>query len=247
MGRYQQVVDLHQENVSQREIARRLNLQRSTVRKWLSAGCYPERASRRYRRGTDRWADYIRQRWQAGCHNAAQLTAELRPFGFSGSYNMVRRFVRNWRESSGQGSTGRIRSTTRPEDNPRSMAWLLLKPTAERKPDEEGLVKTFCEFCPEIRQAVPLVQEFRRLVRERLADGLDAWLASAGSDDSPKEIQRFAAGITADYSAVKAALSVSWSNGQTEGQVNRLKLIKRQMYGRAKFDLLRQRVLLKIG
>ncbi len=99
LNRYQQAVELHQQKVSQREIARRLGVYRSTVRKWLSAGCYPERAGRRYPRGVDGWIDYLAERWQAGCHNAAELTLELRTRGFSGSYDMVRRFVATWRKS----------------------------------------------------------------------------------------------------------------------------------------------------
>ncbi len=127
------------------------------------------------------------------------------------------------------------------------MAWLLLKPPEEREPDEQRLVQAFCESCADVHQAVLLVQQFRSLVTERRSVELDAWLTRALSADAPVEMRRFAAGLQTDYKAVQAALCQPWSNGQTEGQVNRLKLLKRQMYGRANFDLLRKRVLMKTG
>ena len=80
------------------------------------------------------------------------------------------------------------------------------------------------------------------MARERTGQGFDAWLARA-TTSGITELDRFARGLTDDRAAVEAALSLEWSNGQTEGQVNKLKLLKRQMYGRANFDLLRRRVL----
>jgi transposase len=80
-------------------------------------------------------------------------------------------------------------------------------------------------------------------VRQRQGGALDAWIVRAHDTGVPRELRVFADGLKADYEAVKAALTLAWSNGPVEGQVNRVKLIKRQMYGRAKFDLLRQRVL----
>ena len=88
-----------------------------------------------------------------------------------------------------------------------------------------------------------MAQEFCRLVRDRQAESLDEWMARTHDEGVPRELRGFADGLKQDDAAVRAALSLEWSNGQVEGQVNRLKLIKRQMYGRAGFDLLRQRVL----
>jgi transposase len=243
LDRYQQVMELHQQHVSQREIARRLGLHRRTVRMWLRAGCYPERAGRRCRRGVDGWTDYLEERWQAGCRNAATLTAELRSRGFNGSYDMVRRCVGKWRKHDEIKNRTVLQSASSPSHSPRSMAWLLFKPPDEREPEQQRLVQMFCEACPDVDQAVRLVRQFRRLVTQRLAEELNGWLVSAAAADAPVELQRFAAGLKTDFAAVKAALSLPWSNGQTEGQVNRLKGIKRQMYGRANFDLLRKRVL----
>jgi transposase len=95
---------------------------------------------------------------------------------------------------------------------------------------------------PEIAQAQELALNFINIIRERHVDELSEWLIKA-STSGLAEFRRFARGVTSDLSAVRAALSYQWSQGQVEGQVHRLKMIKRQMYGRAKLDLLRARVL----
>ncbi len=90
--------------------------------------------------------------------------------------------------------------------------------------------------------AYPLVQKFAEMVREQQAEKLGGWMDQA-ENSGIQELKRFTKGLRSDFAAVKAALEYPWSNGPVEGQVNRLKLIKREMYGRAKFDLLRRRVL----
>ena len=91
--------------------------------------------------------------------------------------------------------------------------------------------------------ATALARELITMVHDRRGHALDDWIERTWNPAIPRELRTFATGLRSDYDAVKAALTTAWSNGQVEGQVNRLKLIKRQMYGRAKFDLLRQRVL----
>jgi transposase len=103
-------------------------------------------------------------------------------------------------------------------------------------------VRRLCEHEPATARAYELAQEFVTMARERTGRELDAWLTRATTCGIP-ELDRFARGLTDDRAAVEAGLSQEWSNGQTEGQVNKLKLLKRQMYGRASFDLLRRRVL----
>lgn len=99
--RYEQVLELKRQKISNREIARRLNMHRGTVRRFLNAGTFPERATRTYHSRADSITQYLRERWDEGCENAAQLTHELRQRGFDGSYDMVRRRVARW---NGQGS-----------------------------------------------------------------------------------------------------------------------------------------------
>jgi transposase len=247
LNRYQQVVELHAKGVSYREIARQLGMHRGTVRRFLAAGCFPERAEQRYPRGTDPFIEHLRKRWKEGCHNATQLTEELRKRGFDGSYDMVRRRVASWRtrsqsSSSSQRSAKAARpAARRPSSN--RVAWMLLKMQCDLGPEEQALTKSIAEHCPQLEKAAALSREFGEMVRKRKAQALDDWIARVSASEGAVELRRFAEGLKDDLAAVKAALSLPWSNGQTEGQVNRLKLIKRQMFGRAKFDLLRQRVL----
>ena len=105
-----------------------------------------------------------------------------------------------------------------------------------------SLRKALCEVSPLADQAQELVQAFRRMANNRQGERLESWLLQAESSSIP-EFVRLAASFRIDYAAVQAGLMSPWSNGQVEGQVNRLKLIKRQMFGRARFDLLRKRVL----
>lgn len=124
---------------------------------------------------------------------------------------------------------------------PREAAWMLLHP--ERVKEEERMVvERLCRLFPGLKAAQALALDFARIARQRTAEGLPAWLRAAARSEL-KEFVGFARGISEDFEAVKNALTYEWSNGQLEGQVNRLKMIKRQMYGRAKFDLLRARVL----
>jgi transposase len=87
-----------------------------------------------------------------------------------------------------------------------------------------------------------LTQEFASTVREHCSERLDGWLDMAATSDFP-ELQRFANGVRRDYAAIRAALELPWSQGPVEGLITKLKLVKRQMYGRAKVDLLRRRLL----
>jgi transposase len=136
----------------------------------------------------------------------------------------------------------RRRSSTRlTVPSAREATWMLLRSdelTGEEKPVAELLRR----LSPEVGRAQELALSFIELVKERRAGELREWLIEAQRSEIP-EFAAFANGLTSDLQAVRAALEHEWSNGQVEGQVHRLKLLKRQMYGRAKLDLLRARVL----
>ena len=122
------------------------------------------------------------------------------------------------------------------------MRWLVLCPPESLKLDEKAVLDQFLAKNPEIAPGYDLVQRFREVVADRDLEALETWL----SDAKGSELATFvglANGIEADRAAVNAALELPWSNGPVEGQINRVKLIKRQGYGRARFDLLRSRVL----
>jgi transposase len=237
---YQRVIELRQQNRSRRAIARELGLDRATVRRWLDAGCLPELARRGRPRKVRAWLPYLEARWQAGCRNAVTLTTELQARGFAGSYDTIRRLVAGWREA-GANNTAHIRRL--PPPSPTSVAWWLFKPPSDRTDEQRRFVDSFCHECPPVAIATALANEFASIIRDRKPNELQDWLERASSPQVPVEFRRFTKGLEEDLEAIRAALSLEWSNGQTEGQVNRIKMIKRQMYGRAKFDLLRRRVL----
>jgi transposase len=123
----------------------------------------------------------------------------------------------------------------------REAAWMLLRPS-ELTDEEKETAELLCRLSPEVRRAQQLALSFVEVVKGRRVDGLRQWLIEAGRS-GVAEFRSFANGITSDFQAVRAALEYEWSQGQVEGQVHRLKLVKRQMYGRGKLDLLRARVL----
>jgi transposase len=118
----------------------------------------------------------------------------------------------------------------------------LIKQPDALTPTHQRYLEQICQASDEMKHVYELSQQFVSMVRQRQAEPLDAWLKRI-REHGPHELISFASGIRRDYQAVRAGLSRSESNGQVEGQITRLKYLKRQMYGRAKFDLLRLRVL----
>jgi transposase len=243
---YRHVVELCEQGASLRGIARRTGMHRATVRHWLGAGSFPERGQRRVTSRTDAFLGYLRRRWDEGCHNAAQLTREIRAMGFGGTAVMVRRRVARWRRGErtrGCRPASRQHTPAVRRPSSRRVCWWLLKEPAELRPEEHALVQALGDRCPELRTSAESARAFAAMVRRRQVREWEGWMTSAQGPGVAQELRGFAAGLRQDEAAVKAALSLEWSNGQVEGQVNRLKLLRRQMYGRAGFDLLRQRFL----
>lgn len=246
--RYEEVLRLHQEGYSDRAIAKLTGKCRHTVRKYLKTDGFPE-ISRRQRGPTTLtpYHSYLERRWQEGCHNATQLWRELQEQGYRGARSTVADFIARWRKrlppELRRTSGPKARDGGRPEvPSPRTVTWWLVHPEVKLEADQITFRDRLLELRPELKVAQPLVREFFRLARDREGHRLEAWVAAAEQSDIA-ELQRFAAGLRKDWEAVVAGLTLEWSNGQVEGQVNRLKLIKRQMYGRASFGLLRARVL----
>ncbi len=119
--------------------------------------------------------------------------------------------------------------------------WLVLEPR-KLKPDEKKFLESLSRVNEQSQEICRLIAQLVEIIKRKDGDGLTVWLHRA-QNSQVKEMRGFAFGITKDEAAVRQAVTSRWSNGQTEGQVNRLKTIKRQMYGRASFDLLKARVL----
>lgn len=234
---YEAIKAAHQSGLTKQAIARQFRLSPNTVRRLLKAEEFPERAPRRRRTALAAFDDYLKKRWAEGCHNASQLCRELRGQGSMGQRSRVKEYLHSWRVK-----TPRKNVPKRTLPNLRSVAFWLTKTPEQRQETEQGWVTVVTEAQPEVAAAERLAPQFRDLFRNRNADELDAWLKVAEASDIP-EWRGFAEGIQRDHAAVLAGIRQPWSNGQVEGQVHRLKLLKRQMYGRASFDLLRARVL----
>jgi transposase len=252
-ARYDEVVGLAQQGCSQRIIAQRLQLSRGTVAKYLRADGCPHPSARPRRRSlVDPYLPYLEERWAAGCRNAQALFRELQARGYRGGHSILRARVAQWRSgpqrpgpyrdaAPGEGPRSLPAATPLRQSSPRQTRWLLLTedPLA---PEQEAYRDRLLDDYPGIAQARTLTVEFCRLLRERDPAGLVAWLTSA-KQSGLVEFREFAAGIERDRAAVEAALRLDVSNGQTEGQITKLKLLKRAMYGRASLVLLRARLL----
>jgi len=237
--KWERARELHGQGYFKKEIARLLDLDVHTVRHYLRADTFPER-----KRGSPLngpltpYKEYILQRWEAGCRNALQLWREVREQGYPGCATAVRDFVVPLRQP---GMTPARRRAERAVPSPRTLSWLLALPE-RRTAEQTALVEKICAACPPLLLCRDLVLSFQEIMRRRAVGELDGWLERAGSSDL-SAFATFVRGIRADIEAMRAAFTLEWSNGPTEGNVNRLKFIKRQGYGRAGFDLLRRRVL----
>lgn len=240
---YERVIELHRQNISLREIGRQLDLHRSTVTRFAQAEGFPERATRRYGRKTDRFIEHLQKRWQEGCRSARQLTEELRQQGYKGFYDTVKRRVAAWRRSAADATNSPSKPPPPQRLSSNQVSWLMIKPESDLSDDDRQWNQAIEEHCPTLKRASELAKKFTAILREKRHTDLDAWIDEATGTDVAENLRRFAKGLRADLNAIRAAIELPWSNGQTEGQVNRLKMIKRQMFGRANFDLLRHRVL----
>ena len=268
---YEQVHALKGQNHSILQIAQELGISRGTVRKYLS-GSRPASPSVR-RRPTqliDPYQPYLEKRWAEGCHKAAPLWRELKAQGFSGTYKVVQRWVSLHRDQPGrllsQREKQRLAATVGPEEplpaqplkadqtqpelvgpgaeplpSPRQLAWLFIKRASKLSRAEQGWLG-FIEAEATLSEVAQLSQKFVRMVREHRAEGLENWLEQCRQSRFV-ELQTFGEGIEHDYGAVQAGLTLVWSQGPTEGAVNKLKMIKRTSYGRGNFEQLRARVL----
>jgi transposase len=237
--RYEQVKALQAGGMSLSEIARTLQIARRTVLKYARADRFPERAPRRPGPASLQSHDtYLRDRWNAGCHNGSQLWRELRDQGYHGSAKTVLRYLYRWRTNTDH----HLRCRADHSVTPRHASWICTQPIDSLGDKEKRELQLLRAVSSDVETVYTLAQEFRRMVREQDRTALEGWLGQA-VDSSVSELQGFAAHLKRDRKAVEAALTLPWSQGQTEGQINRLKLLKRQMYGRANIDLLRLRVL----
>jgi transposase len=237
MELYQQVVQLHQEGHSQRTISHVLQLGRKTVRRWMRTGQFPERKpALRKPAQVKAFAEYLEGRWREGCRNATKLFQEIRGLGYGGRRSMVAQFVSGWRVSS-------TKIPSRPRRiAPRHATALITRSSDQLTREQRLLLDQLNGTCPDLKWIRALALDFRAAVGSDNPQQILDWIQLA-KDSGIGSLVRFAFGLQKDAAAVCAAVESPWSNAQVEGQINRLKMIKRQMYGRAGLQLLHARIL----
>lgn len=238
--------ELFTQGLTHKEIARRLGCHPKTISRDL-AGQTSHSATRRTRTSIlDPYKPYLRQRVQAGCCNAAILFEEIKQQGYPGQITIVRTFLKpralkRWVASEDGSEKGNLIMKQR-SPSAKAVAFLISKQAKELTDTQSSLLDALAEKHNHLAMIIEMGREFAKMVRQRSPEKLNPWLLKAKR--SPlKQLRNFAVGICRDYAAVRAALELDYSNGPTEGHINRLKCVKRQMYGRANFDLLRARLL----
>jgi transposase len=248
---FDQVKVLRKEGSNILQIAKRLKMSRITARKFFYADDFPERSPhRRHKSILDPYAQELQVRWDSGCHNRMELFRHIQSKGYQGSYKPVLKWVRLRRVEPAATTHTKYLSTPIAAKSPsvplalpsaKKLSWLLVRDVDALDEDQVATLK-HVQQNNLVARAYLLVQEFRKIVRQHVHESFDTWLTACETSSIP-DLVSFSAGLRNDYSAVFAALKTGWSNGQTEGQVNRLKMIKRSMYGRASFKLLRLKVI----
>jgi transposase len=245
IDRHQRVRQLHQEGQSLRAIGRVLQLSRKTVRRYLRCEHCPDWVPGQPRpTRLSAFGEEIDRRIHEGCRNAAEIHRELAAKGCTASYDAVGRLFTRRLAGAGQRRERANAATSSPPAPPsaRKLGFEFVRPPAQREAEEQTRMEALRGIDTEFQEALTLAEEFAAMVRKQSKVSLAEWLGKAAASSCP-EMQGFAEGIRQDEAAVGAALREKWSNGPVEGHVNRLKVIKRQMYGRAGLPLLRARVI----
>lgn len=239
-ARHADIHALREQGMGVYTIARRLGLDPKTVQRYADA---PTPEALLGPNGTardsilDSFKPYLHQRIADGVSGTNQLLAEIRARGFNGAERTLRRWLISVR--------GRNSPAPAPAPVPpaRDITGWIMRPLEKLTDEHTAELERLCGICPDLAAIRDLARGFTDLVRTRGGNRLTAWVEQA-EHGTITEIRSFAHGLRKDWDAVKAGLTLAWSSGAVEGAVNRIKMVKRQMYGRAHPDLLRRRVLL---
>jgi transposase len=246
---YERIKELANAGLSIRAISRDLTVHRATVRRFLQADAAPPISAHRPPISAtvlSGYSDTIDALLAEGETNMMSIYKEIKKAGFPGSARPVYRYIRKYhpdvkmrKHRSSEQQAARVAAQRKPL-TPRSATWILLKDEKDVTEREGRLRRRLEELSPEIRKSAELAWRFAGIVRSRKPDEFDTWLAAAEASGVP-EFNNFAKGLRRDYDAVRAGLTLKWSNGPVEGHINRLKLVKRCMYGRGSLELLKRR------
>jgi transposase len=236
--RHAEVRQLAAAGHSQAAIARALGLSRPTVRKYAGAASPGEIAPAARESALDPFKPYLIQQWNAGVRDATILHTQVKALGYRGSDQPVRRFVRPFRDlPAAPPAPPRIPSARK------IASWLATRPDDLAEDDATALA-AITAACPHLEELHRHIRGFAQMMTSLTGyKDLDNWLDAAEASTLPP-LKSFARGIRRDHDAVLSGLTLTWSSGKVEGTVNKIKMLKRQTYGRASFALLRHRVLL---
>ena len=237
-ARYEAVRTLHQQAISEREIARRLRMSRNTVHRFLKAESLPERSRAPYRGSIlDPYKPYLLERWKSGCWNGVQLYSEVKQLGYTGSEVLCRFFITSLRKEhqrvgtataltlDASGGHVHVPADCPPKPSPKHRmsptraSWLCVCQPAKLDEKQRKLVEQIRAAHRDLDLAYHLSQAFVTMLAEHRDQDLDGWLIQA-KQSGIRELKSFAQGIRRDYAAVRAAFTSPWSQGQTEAQVN---------------------------
>lgn len=237
--RFKEVKKLLNEGYGIRTVARMLRMSKNTVKRYRDLKHYPTKSSSRRLSTVLPWKEYLVKRWNQGERNQKQLWREIRAQGYAGSPVSVHRFFTHFPKEAKELSLPELEIKNWP---PSKVQFLLSKPEDKLNEEEQAFLKVFFRHFPQAEVARTLALEFHGIFQEKRSEDLPSWIEQAKTSGI-SSLKNFATGLESDYPAVESAATYDWSNGPVEGHVNRLKTIKREMYGRAGFDLLRKRVL----
>jgi len=247
-----QVWALHHQGWTAPAMAQHLGMSLRTVQRDLQRATFTGRKQRSDRGDSvlNPYKGSLLERWNAGCRTAARLFRDLQQQGYAGSYALVAAYARRLRQAQGlapgqrcpRRPLPRVAEPVCPPLTPRRATWLVLRRATKRTEAETQQLTQLHAQAAEVAEAIDLAQDFLQLVRQRQPEHFDAWLERA-STSALEAVQRFASGLRDDYAAVTAGMTLPWSTSPVEGHINRLKMVKRQMFGRAHLDLLSRRFL----
>jgi transposase len=245
---FQMVKSLRAQGLKGSDIVRQTGICHGLVYKWLRLQECPPRNKKTPRPGmAEDFREELWQQWKQGHREGKKLYAEIRGRGYVGSYASLMRFLAPWREEQGAaGTASRAVEPIHPgalrHISPRAAVALMSKPKPELNGKQREMVEILRRRCPGFGTMRHLVLSFRSIVCGGKASSLKRWAKKA--ETTGLEVLRgFVRQLKRDWAAAENAVKQIWSNGPVEGQINRLKTLKRQMYGRAKFELLRARTL----
>ena len=247
-----QVWALHHQGWTAPAMAQHLGMSLRTVQRDLQRATFTGRKQRSDRGDSvlNPYKGSLLERWNAGCRTAARLFRDLQQQGYAGSYALVAAYARRLRQAQGlapgqrcpRRPLPRVAEPVCPPLTPRRATWLVLRRATKRTEAETQQLTQLHAQAAEVAEAIDLAQDFLQLVRQRQPEHFDAWLERA-STSALEAVQRFASGLRDDYAAVTAGMTLPWSPSPVEGHINRLKMVKRQRFGRAHLDLLSRRFL----